>query len=170
MRTRQIKRARRVAIMKKLNTFFLIYLVFFTTYFSMITLSKYTGKVTGNGAIAAAKWEVSLDTTGANSTLNLVSGNTTQNYILKVTSTSEVAANYSVILSDLPAEIEVAIDGGTYKKPTNNKITFNNVGSFNANDSNTEHSHTLTFNAPLDSDIPSVNSVKLDVKIVQKTI
>ena len=59
------------------------------------------------------------------------------------------------------------IDDATYQTPTNNKITFDNIGSFNANDENNEHTHTLTFNAPLDSNIVGESNINIDVIFVQ---
>ena len=170
MKARHAKITKKEAIMKKLLTFFFIYFVFFTTYFSMITLSKYTGTSTGNGPATIAKWDVSIDTSSSSDTLNVVSGGAIQSYTLKVISKSEVGANYSIILSNVPNEIEVSIDGRTYPVPADNKIVVNNIGSFTANDTTTEHSHTLTFNAPLNSNIPSVNEINVDVEFVQKQL
>ena len=170
MKAKHAKITKKEATIKKLVTFFFIYFIFFTTYFSMITLSKYAGTSAGNGLATTAKWNVSIDTSDSSDTLNIVSGNITQSYKLKISSTSEVAANYSLILSGLPDNIEVSIDGGSYQKPVNNQIIFSNMGLFNANDSNTEHTHTLTFNAPLDADIPSVNEINIDVDFVQKQL
>ena len=155
---------------KKFYLFFLICLIFFISYLSLCTLSKYVGTTNGSGIATVAKWEVSYDLSNNESdTLNIVSGNVTQNYILKVISTSEVAATYSIILLDLPSEIQVKLDNGLYQYPVNNTITFNKVGSFNANDLNAEHTHILTFNAPLESNISSTSKINIDIKFIQRT-
>ena len=95
--------------------------------------------------------------------LSLISGNSTKDYIIKVTSTSEVSANYSIILTNVPSEMEVKIDGGTYRLPINNTISFENVNSFGASDVNTTHTHRLIFNAPIDSNIASSTQVGINV-------
>ena len=160
---------KKIVIKKKFITFLLIYLILFTSYFSVITLSKYVGTTRGAGTTAIAKWEVSVDTSDNDSnTLNLVSGNTTQNYILKLTSTSETVATYSIILSNVPSELEVKLDDGSYMMPVDNTITYEDVGYINANASNRTVTHTLTFNAPIDSNILSTNQINIDVKFVQK--
>ena len=137
-------------------------------YITITTLSRYTCLYIKNQNISIAKWEVNLDTSDNESdTLNIVSGNAAKNYILKIISSSEIAVNYSVIVSNLPNEIEVKIDDGNYQTPINNKITFNNIGRFNANDTITEQIHTLYFSAPLDSNIPATNDIFVDVKFTQ---
>ncbi len=162
---------KKIVFKKKYITFLLIYFVLFTSYFSILTLSKYVSTSEKAGTSTIAKWEVFTDTSdNENDTLNIVSGNTPQNYILKVTSTSEVAATYSVFLTNLPDELEISIDNGEYQIPVNNEIIFINVGSFNASDNNSTHEHTLTFNAPLDSNIEEVNEISLDVLFEQNEI
>ena len=97
----------------------------------------------------------------------MVVGNTTQSYILKVTSTSEVKAIYSIALSNLPNEVQVKLDNGTYQTPTSNVITFNNVGYINANAETRTITHTLTFNVPIDSNTISANEINIDVTFNQ---
>ena len=153
---------------KKFQVFLSIYFIFFTSYFVVITLSKYLNKITGQGTASIAKWEVSTDTTDNESnTLNLTIGNTTQNYILKVTSTSETKAIYSIVLSNLSNEVQVKLDNGTYQTPTNNIITFSNVGYINANAETRTITHTLTFNVPIDSNIINANEINIDVTFNQ---
>lgn len=162
-------RRKKNALRRKLKNFLLLYFMFFTLYFTTITLSKYIGKINGNTIpVSVAKWEVALSTT--TDTLDIVSGNNTQSYILKVTSTSEVAIDYSLIMSNLPDEIEISIDNGEYNNPTNNELVFNNIGSFDACDTNSLNEHVITFKAPLDSNIESVNEINLDVIFIQKEI
>lgn len=156
-------------IFKRKNlSYIIICLVIFAIYITITTFSRYRGGYVKSGNISIAKWQLDLDTSDNESdTLNIVSGNTAKNYILKIISTSEIAVNYSVIVSNLPNEIEVKIDDGNYQTPINNKITFNNIGRFNANDTITEQIHTLYFSAPLDSNIPTTNDIFVDVKFTQ---
>lgn len=128
MRKRKARRAKRVAIIKKIATFSFLYLIFATVHFSMITLSKYTGTVSGSGNSNIAKWNVSLDTSDNESdTLSVTAGTTNPSYTLKLTSQSETKAAYSIILSNLPNGLQVKLDEGEYQTQSNNTITFNNV-------------------------------------------
>ena len=155
-------------IKKKFVTFLFIYLFLFTSYFSIITLSKYVGIINKSGTMAIAKWDVSLDTSAnASSTLNMTIGNANTNasYILKITSLSETKANYSIVLSDLPKGVEVKLDNGNYKQQVNNKIIFDDVGYINANaDTNDKtKTHTLTFGVSIGSDTISESEINIDV-------
>ncbi len=132
-----------------------------------LTFSRYYSSGAFDSSLGVAKWRVSVDNTLSNSNLNLVCGNNTQSYTFSVASESEVSAKYHVILSDLPNEIEVSLDGGTFQTPTNHSLTYENVGVFNVQDAQTEHEHTLTFRAPLSSTMPSVNQINMEVKFSQ---
>ena len=115
-----------------------------------------------------ARWYVTYDTSDNESdTINLVSGNGPKNYIVKVISTSEVAATYSIVLTSVPTGLQVKLDNGAYQTPVNNRIEFNNAGSFIANDSNTEHTHTLTINAPIETNISGSNSIGINITFNQ---
>ncbi len=137
------------------------------TIFSSYFLAKYVSSFSDNDNVSIAKW--SVDYTSDINTLNLVSGNNTGNYILNVTSTSAVSVNYSVVVSNMPGGMEVKVDDGEYETiGASGSITFDNVGSFSANDTNSTHTHTIVFNAPLDSEMPNINSINVDVIFVQK--
>ena len=162
----------KIKIKKKFVTFLLIYLVLFTSYFSVITLSKYVGTTSGSTTTTIAKWEVSTDTTDNTSdTLNIVIGNdnTNPSYILKITSTSDVKAIYSIVLSNVPSNVQVKLENSstypTYQTPTDNTITFSDVGYINANAnvSNRTITHTLTFKVPIDTSTISANQINIDV-------
>lgn len=156
----RIKRRRRKRI---------IYLILILiTVTNSYLLAKYTSAISGHNNTNIAKWEVSYDTSDNNSdTLSLVSGNTTQNYILKVTSTSEVSAGYSIKLSNIPNGMRVKIDNGTYKTPVNSVIEFEDIGSFSGSDINTTFAHTLTFDAPIESNISSTNNININMTFTQ---
>lgn len=157
---------KKIVIKKKFITFLLVYLVLFTSYFSIITLSKYVGTVSESGIVTVAKWEVSTDTTDNTSdTLNMIIGNTQESYILKITSTSEVKATYSIVLSSLPSDVEVKLDNGTYENPINNTITFSDIGYINANASSNDRTitHILTFNVPIGSSSINASEINIDV-------
>ena len=55
----------------------------------------------------------------------MVIGNTTQTYIVKVTSQSETQAAYSIVLSNVPSYLHAKLDNDVnYQNPVNNTITF----------------------------------------------
>lgn len=151
---------------KKIIIIVLLALISFSNSFLS---AKYTFSLNNYGSTAKiAKWNVSYDTSeNASDTLELISGNETKSYIIKVTSTSEVATSYSIVLSNVPSEMEVKIDERPYQTPINNAIEFENINAFSGNDMNTTFTHTLTFNAPLESDIANTTNIGINVKFTQ---
>ena len=139
------------------------------TFSNSYLIAKYTTSLTNSGTTAkAAKWNVTYDTSdNASDTLQLISGNGAKKYIIKVTNASEVAVNYSIILSNVPTEMEVKIDERPYKTPTNNRIEFENIGTFSGDNINTTFTHTLSFNASLESDIASTTNIGINIKFTQ---
>ena len=89
-----MKRVRSKAIIKqeafkeRIILFLFVYLIFASLYFSVNTLAKYTGTVSGTGETQVAKWEVSA-TPNSNSPMNIIAGNNTASYKITVTSTSD---------------------------------------------------------------------------------
>lgn len=155
---------KKIIIRKKFLTFLLIYFVLVTSNFSILTLSKYVGIIGKSGTATVAKWEVSTDTSDNTSdTLNMIIGNTQESYIIKITSTSDVKAIYSITLSNLPSGLEVMLDNGNYQTQVNNTITFNNVGYINANDTTRTKTHTLTFNVPIGTSSIDASNIDIDV-------
>lgn len=153
---------------KKFKLFLIIYFIIFTFSFAAFTLSKYINKVEGNGGVSIAKWEVLLDTTLSNDNFTVVIGNGSQNYKLRVSSTSDVGVSYSIVLSNVPSGVVVSVDGNTPQPPTNNKITFSNVGSFDANGAVKSREHTLSFSATLGANEVSDNNIDIDVVFIQR--
>ena len=160
---------------KKIKIFKIENIVFTLMYISLIVIilnakamSKYTGRAASNGVATVAKWDVKIDNTLTSNNISIVGGTSTQNYTLSVTSESEVACTYSIVLSNVPNDVSVSIDGGTAKKASNNRITFENVGSFSANDIELMHEHTLTFSAPINVNAVTDNPINIDVKVEQK--
>ena len=153
---------------KKLRLFLLMYLVVFTSVLSIITLSKYTGNSVGSGTMQIAKWDVTLNTSNNSSdNINLISGNNEISYTVKVKSLSDVKVGYTIKVSNIPNDIRVKLDTGTYQTPSSGIVTFSNVGVINADATNREVSHTLTFTAPIGSATVSSKSIDIDVIFVQ---
>lgn len=168
MKDRKVRRTRRCSIEKKIIVFSLLCLVIFIANFSGDTFSRYATSGIGNSSIDIAKWDVSIDTTNQSNTLNILAGGTPQNYVIKVKSLSEVATIYDLELSNLPNGLEVSVDGGSPETPVNGIITFTKLGTFNINDGNTEHTHTITFNVPLSENIPNTSQINVNVRFIQK--
>ena len=153
----------------KYVAFVLLFMAFFTLYFTSNTLSRYAGTTAGNGSVRVAKWDVGIGETLDPKTLNIVSG-TSANYVLEVKSASETASNYSINLSNIPAGVEVQLDGAAAVTPTNGEVSFANAGSFNANSSGLTRNHTLTFVTTLDTAAVNNNEVDIDVVFVQEEL
>ncbi len=154
---------------KKCLTFLLVYFIFFTSYFSVITFSKYVGVIRdATASTPIAKWDVSMNT-GDNDDdyVDVVIGNSSDSFIVTVTSISEIKANYSIVLTNVPSSLRIKLDNGIYKSPVNNKITFDNAGSINANATNRTVNHTLTFDVPINSDTITNNIININVIFTQ---
>lgn len=157
---------------KKRLMFLAIFLVVFAISVFLIppTLAIFRSTSVGTGTINLAKWEVSLNQTGINNTLNLVSGVNNQTYTVKVKSTSEVDIEYKFIISGVPDGVEIALgDSDTFKAPdSNHQIEFDNVGTILYSDSTKEKSHTLKFKSNLGTE--EVSNKKIDISVVANQI
>ena len=167
MRERRKRRAKRVALVRKLMTFSFLYLIFFTVHFSMITFSKYTGISAGNGNTSVAKWEVSADNNISSKNISLIAGSDPQEYKIRVTGKSEVSSKYSIVISNVPNNVKISLDGGTQKLPEDNEISFSNAGQFEANDTNFTHEHTLNFYALVEADQVQNRQLSLNIIFTQ---
>ena len=147
--------------------YFTVFLFLFLVVPRYYTYSRYNDSKGANGKIGIALWDVSIDTTISSDTMNVVSGNGTQSYSFKVESQSEVATQYTIEISNIPNDIEVSLDGGSYQTPYNNKVVFANAGSFAVNQANAENTHTLTIRAPIDTSSASVSQASIQVKFSQ---
>ena len=162
---------KRRKLKKKFVVFLLIYFILLTSYLTSFTFAKFVGRIEKETSLEIAKWEVYTDTNdNSTNALNLVSGNTSQNYILKVTSNSDVAIDYSVEISNLPNGIIISLDGGTFKTAKNNKIVFEDAGSFAAGSASVVNQHNLTFSTVLGSGNISSENIKINVIFIQNNV
>lgn len=133
------------------------------------TYSRYIKTDVGETFVQLAKWSVEMigDT---NNELHLLAHSESEaKYNFTITSTSEVACTYSIILSDIPENVSLYIDSSTTPSTRNGsgQIVINNLGEFSENDTNSTHTHLLTFktnNDTLTTDI----EMNLKVNIKQK--
>lgn len=149
---------------KKYIVFLCLYALSFILYSSVTSFAKYASVVTQNGSVSVAKWDVSLsgEENEILPTITIGDDSTYQDYDLTVTSNSEVAINYSVVISNVPSGLRVIVGEDTYG-PSNNKIIIDNIGHFSALDNHSTHVHRLTFIVPIDSDAFDSQTVDMDV-------
>lgn len=150
---------------KKFKLFLILYCTIFTSFFIVNSLAKYYGQALGNGNVSIAKWSVSLDTTGSNTSLSLIAGNTTDVYNLSVISNSDTKVDYKIVVSGLPNGMQVGVDGATPQNSSNGIFVYN--GFINANDATKTKNHTLTFNAPVGIVSPGTSNVDINVLFTQ---
>lgn len=152
---------------KKFIVFLFIYFILFTSYFTFSTVAKYAGEISRTNQISVARF--SVNATGNNANIDMIAGNggSSLTYTVTITNTSEVATNYSIMLTNVPTGVKVKLDNGSYMSGTNNEISFNNAGTFAPNDSNSTRTHTLTFMAEIGTATQSNASIGLDVVFTQ---
>ena len=74
---------------------------------------------------------------------------------------------YKRKVSNIPNNVQVKLDNGTFQTPTSGTVTFPNAGNIAFSDSSREKTHTLTFSATSNA-VPSANnSINIDVEIRQ---
>lgn len=151
---------------KKYVAFLSVYALFFISYFSLITLAKYTNLLNRNGNVSVAKWDVSIagDNNITLPTMVIGKSSSYQDYNLSVTSTSEVGINYSVIVTNVPEGVQIQVDDGSIYNEDNNKIIITNLGSFSSNDNNTTHTHKISFIVPIG--IETITNQELDMDVI----
>ena len=146
-----------------ISTMILI-LSFFVVPFSF---AIYRVNVNASGELISASWNVSLNQQGVNNYLSVIPDSYNAGYTLNVTSNSKVDVVYTVIISNLPAGIEVSFDGGSFRSQSNNTITFTDIGSILYSDSVKTKTHTLTFKALTGSTLINNKEVDIDVTFRQ---
>ena len=137
----------------------ILVLLAITSTFSMLRTS-----LGANGALSLATWSVTLNQEGVNDELTIVPVTSNDIYELNVTSTSKVDIKYTIVISNLPAGVQVALDNGTPESQDNdNKITFTDAGTILYNDVNKTKSHMLTFSAVANTTPVNSQTVSIDV-------
>ena len=126
---------------------FVVFVLISNTYFN----AKYRTIISGSDDVAIAKWKVGINTDNNPNKLyvvsesNLENENNTNSYEITINNTSEVSAKYSIVLSNVPSNIQAKLDTGIYRGANSDGvITFSNVGTFLVGD-NTSRTNTLTF-------------------------
>lgn len=154
---------------KKLVVFLIVFfLLFFSFVFINKTFSSYRSNVISSGETDIAKWELLVD--GDQDNINLVPGGASVSYTLEVTSKSEVSSEYSIIISNLPEGVQIALDDGGYRDPVSGIITFTDCGHFNSTSSSIVNEHRITFKATSSAGNISGRELNIDVRVTQDNI
>lgn len=143
---------------KKFIIFLTIYVFYLTPYLIINSYSKYEGIINKEGSIAIAKWDVSAII--PDTTLNIISENNYQDYIISITNNSEVKVNGFIILSDIPDGILVELNDSEFRYPDRNhqikfSIELNKDSSFN---------YQLRFKSDIDS--PNLNNYETNIDVI----
>ena len=120
-----------------------------------------------NGSIAAAEWNVSLNQTGINNSLEVIPNSLNASYTVKVNSNSEVDVIYDIVVNYVPEGVQVKLDDSNFQTPTAGTVTFSNAGTIAFADANKEKTHTLTFKALTTATASQNNTVGVDVIVRQ---
>ena len=154
---------------KKIFKYFLImYIFLISNIFITKTYSKIVSSVSRKGNLAVAKFNVSA--MFSNESLNLISGNNIESYMLNVINNSEVAINYSIVISNVPDGITVSLDDGVFIDPdSNHQIKFISGKLIPTKDSATK-SHLLHFKSLLDLNNLFNYEMQIEVVFTQESI
>ena len=108
----------RSKIMLKINWKIICLLALFLLFSVSATYSIFRKSDSGVGTIVAADWDVSLNQTGIDNRLEVIPGLLNSSYTVKVNSHSEVDVVYNIIVSNIPNNVQVKLDNGTFQTPT----------------------------------------------------
>ncbi len=148
----------------------LLLLVFVVMVFAIIatTFAIFRSSSSATGSIRAATWSISRSQSGSGDSLEIVPELSNDVYNLTVTSHSEVDVTYTIIISNLPSGVEVALDGGTYRIPTSGTVRISNAQTvINYNDAIKTKNHTLTFRATSSAQTVVDQEIDIDVEFKQ---
>lgn len=130
------------------------------------TLAMFRSEKNGNVNLKLAEWNVEVNKTSQEDSIDLVSGVTNQSYTLKVKNISEVDIDYKIIINNLPTGVEVSLDGGNFQIPDNGTIIFENVDKILYTDNSKEKSHTLEFKSNVGTE--EVSNREINIKVIAK--
>ena len=152
--------------MRKKKIIFVIPILLLLVFCAMQSFGilKSSGQTTK--AVPTAIWSVSRNHSSSSDSLDLIKGQGGDDYTLTVESASEVDVTYSVIISDLPAGVEVDLDGVTYPQ-SNNVIRIDDIDIIYYSDQDKTRTHTLTFRATNSATVVSDQEIDIDVEFSQ---
>lgn len=152
--------------MKKKIILFAFTVMVFTIVATTFAIFRSHGSATGT--IDAATWSISRSQSASGDSLSVIPELASDVYNLTVTSNSEVDVVYTIIVSNLPTGVEVALDDGTYQTPTSGTVRISNAQTvINYSDTVKTKNHTLTFRATSSAQVVSDQEIDIDVEFRQ---
>ena len=143
-------------------------IILISVFCAVQTFAIFRKNASGAGSIDTATWSVTRSVSGTGDSIDITAGSTTDNYILTVQSNPEVDVIYSIIISNLPAEVEVDLDNsGNYRQSSNGTIIISPAGTINYNDATKVKNHTLTFRATNSATPIENHEIDIDVEFKQ---
>ena len=149
---------------KRITLFILFYIMIITIYFTSVTLSKNAGQLDKNGQVSVARWHVEADLD--EESIDIITGNEIKTCTVIINSNSEIANSYSIILTHVPDDLEIALDEQEFQTAVDGRIEFVNVGTISTSN-NSEIEHVLKFQAPIEMNEEVETLVNIDVIFTQ---
>ncbi len=136
---------------------------------TVLTFAILRASGSGSGTIRTAKWSVSRNYSQTGDSIEIYQGGATDSYTLTVQSAAEVDVLYKIIISNLPAGVQVDIDNTGYLPPdANGNLTIENANTvINYNDSPRTKTHILTFRATAGASLVTDQEIDIDVEFRQ---
>ena len=120
------------------------------------------------GTLNAATWSVTRNQSQSGDSIEIIPGVSTDSYTLTVQSNSEVDVIYSIIVRNLPSDVEVDLDNsGNYRTASAGTLIISPAGAINYNDSVKTKTHTLTFRATPEATPIANQEIDIDVEFKQ---
>ena len=138
-------------------------------FFVSSSFAIFKKSVPTNNRLTLASWNVHLNQTGVNNSLVVANGLQEASYLLHVYNESQFDVRYSIVISNIPSGVEVAIDDPTdYHAPqSNNTYSAADVGKILYTDSDHENTHTIYFRATSGASFVNNQTVNIDVIVKQ---
>ena len=149
---------------KRIILFILFYIMIITMYFTSVTLSKNAGQIDKSGHASVARWHVEANL--EENTIDIVTGNDVKTCKVIINSNSDISSSYSIVLNNVPDDLEVAIDEEEFQTAEEGRIEFANVGTISISN-NSDVEHVLKFQAPIDMNEEVETIVNIDVIFTQ---
>lgn len=144
----------------------LVILAIFSFVILPITYSRYIEKGYGSSFSSLANWNVEMISSDSEELELLAHSVSESTYSFNITSTSEVACDYSIALTNIPNDINVYVDN-TLRNVSSGTVNISKLGGFDLGSENTTHSHIIKFVTTNSTSAKDIN-VNLDVTIKQR--
>ena len=137
-------------------------------FFVSSSFAIFKKSVPTNNRLTLASWNVHLNQTGVNNSLVVANGLQEASYLLHVYNESQVDVRYSIVISNIPDGVEVAIDDdNNYQAPQNGTYSVADVGTILYSDLDHTNTHTIYFRAASNATPVNAQTVNIDVIIKQ---